>query len=129
MAWPFAPKRKPVQGPPNVNERAGSFHIVYERKRMPDPGAQNYAYESLALLQFAPSGPSVAACQQIEPTEGQLYFAQGWRVAGIPTIAGQIITQPLYDPDAPGSGFTRAMPTGYASAMQPNNPFPDNRAA
>ncbi len=46
---------------------SGFFHMFWQRQSMPDPGAMNYAYESLGLCPFYPIGPSVTTRQPISP--------------------------------------------------------------
>jgi hypothetical protein len=111
------------------------FHLSWERKQLPDPGAQNYAFESYGLVAFPPSGPSVTTRQPVVPLPlgPQMYSWQGVRLDGIPLVAGQIHGQPLFDPQLPG--FTEGLPPqisplvpynvpasspDYPAAMQPN---------
>jgi hypothetical protein len=96
----------------------GLFHVAYERKSLPDPGAQVYAYESLGLVQFAPSGPSVFARDQVRSVSPQLYVFQQTLMAGIPIVSGQMVGQPLYDPNA--GGYTQD-PPGAISPLVPYN--------
>ena len=86
---------------------------------MPSPGAMRYAWESLGLEQFTPIGPGVATRKPIVPLPGgdQPYVGLAVRLDGIPTVAGQVVGQPLYNPGQP-----------YGSALQPivNVPFQKN---
>lgn len=94
------------------------FQQVWKRKRLPGPGSGNYAFETLGLAAFTPSGPSVATRTPINPLAGgdQLYVMQAVGVDGIPTVAGQVISQPLFDPNQPMAG-------GNSGTLQ-NNPHP-----
>lgn len=112
----FAPKKpKRVKIPPDGSMT--TFQNVWEKKRMPSPGAQAYAFESLGLVQFTPIGPSVNVRQGIVPVPGAPQPVSGLAVPlnGIPTTAGQIMGQQLYDPAV-----------GYAQSIMPiyNSPFP-----
>lgn len=87
-------------GPSNIgfDERPGTFHIVYERKRQPDFGALEYAYESYALPPFAPLGAGtgwVRPMVEAYPRKDQAYVAQTVLPAGMPQTAGFIYGQPM----------------------------------
>jgi hypothetical protein len=135
--WPFRKKTALDPGNAGFNELPGTYKAVWQRKPMPDPGAQNYAWESLAMAQFAPSGPSVATRKPIISTMGQMYVGKAVVLNGIPTMAGGIVGQPLMDPNTPG-GYTRQLPDGIApmsaynivstrnDPVGSNNPSPDH---
>lgn len=79
----------------------------WARKRLPSPGVQNYAFESLGLPEFNPIGPSVAARSIIRTLAGpQQYLpASAIPIAGIGGLAaGQVILQALYDPNTNSYG-------------------------
>lgn len=109
--WPF--RKKPAPEEP-VETRfsfggAGEYHAVFERKPQPDAaGGLAYAWESLALAEFSPIGPSVARRGHwlITAAAGEWFPAQQIPVNGIPTTAGQLGGQPLFDQSGPGDGFT-----------------------
>ena len=78
----------------------------YGLTAQPTPGAMAYAYESLALVPYPPSGPSVATRTPIRPTSKPMYVMQSVPLAGYGGIvAGQMITQPLFNPYGGYSGF------------------------
>ncbi len=86
----------------------GMYQGVWEKKRQPSPGAQAYAWETLGLPQFSPVGPSITVRQglavvaeSIQPMVGQAV-----PISGIPTTAGQIFGQQLFDSTAEGGGYT-----------------------
>ena len=81
-----------------------TFHQVWEKKRLPGPGVQNYAYETLALPPFTPIGPGVGIETQIVPFEEPMYAYQAVPVQGIGTVAGTFQLQPLFDPAVGYSG-------------------------
>lgn len=116
MKLGFLRKRtKKIEIPPDPNE--GLFHQVWGRKRLPGPGAMNYALESLALAPFPVSGPTVAVRQPRMVTQApQEYVMQAVMIAGVPTQAGQILAQPLYDPAL-----------GTANGMQATSRLPYER--
>lgn len=73
----------------------------WQRKRLPTPGAQNYAFETLALAEFSPVGWGVRARQFFNVLQPpQLYVnGQALPITGLGgLIAGQVIMQPLIDP-------------------------------
>jgi len=101
-------KEKIVEIPRDPPE--GLYQGVWEKKRMPSPGAQAYAWETLGLAPFTPIGPAVTTRVGIHPLPGtpQPVSLQAVPLDGIPTTAGQVIGQPLFDP---ASGFVNsAMP-------------------
>lgn len=95
----------------------GGYQGVWEKKRQPSPGAMAFAWETLGLEQFTPIGPGVHVRQGFQVTPGVPQPATGQAVwlDGIPTNAGQVYGQALYDPS-----------TGYTTGATPiyNNPFP-----
>lgn len=77
------------------------YAATWERRASPSPGAMCYAYETLALAQYAPAGPSVPVRNPLYPVSRgpQMYVpAQSVYVQGIPTLAGQYFSGPLYNP-------------------------------
>lgn len=111
----FRKRRKVVEIPRDPPE--GLYQGVWEKKRQPSPGAQAFAWETLSLAQFVPAGPSITVRQGIRPLAGteQPYVGQAVNLDGVPTTAGQMVGQPLYDPN-----------NGYVGSGLPiyNNPFP-----
>lgn len=86
---------------------------AFERKKLPSPGAQNYAYESYGLPEFTFIGPAVANRMMLRPLQPPpVYALQQASVAGVGGLsAGQIIGQPLINVQ-PGTTFdTMAAPT------------------
>jgi hypothetical protein len=77
------------------------YKAVWVEKELPSPRAMNFAYESLALAPESPISGAVAQRQQLSHfSAGQLYQFQTAWMDGIPTISGNIIGQPLYDPQS-----------------------------
>jgi len=101
--WPFK-KKGLINGPQNVGFddtfMGIAYHGVHRQKGLPDPGAQNYAWETLALPAFTPIGPGIHAISQRLMPLGPppMISQQGGIVTGIPTQAGQFIHQPLLNP-------------------------------
>lgn len=124
MGW-FTRKEPPNRVDPN--DGYPDYKAVWERKAMPDPGAQNYAWESLGLEPFSPIGPGVRVRIGITPLFSQIYTQQAGFLTGIPTTAGQMFGQPLFDPAAPGSGYTVSLP-GQGSPLATIN-IPSNTNA
>lgn len=77
----------------------GTFKNVWEEKELPGPGTGNFAYETLSLFNLTPIGPGVRAREQIRSIGKQLYVLQSAPVVGVPLVAGQIVGQPLYNPN------------------------------
>lgn len=78
----------------------GFYHWM--RKRLPTPGAQNYAFESLGLIEQTPIGPSILVGYTFKKTQpAQSYMPnEGIFIAGLGgLVAGQIALQGLYDPN------------------------------
>lgn len=106
--WPF--RKKEINGPQNAGFEDTPMGVVYrgvhEQKRMPDPGAQAYAWETLALPAYTPIGPGNHAISFRAMPLGPppLMTQQGAIVRGIPTTAGQIIGQPLINDLTPVGG-------------------------
>lgn len=111
----FRRKPKVVEIPRDPPE--GLYQGVWEKKRQPSPGAQAYAWETLGLVQFVPSGPSITVRRGISVLPGAPQPAIGLAVPlnGVPLTAGQVVGQPLYDP---AQGFVNSN-MGYNQ-----NPFP-----
>jgi hypothetical protein len=115
MFW-RKPKKAVVVESGNPND--GWFHMLWSRQAMPDPGAQNYAFESLGLVGFTPIGPSVSTREPFQPilSAPQPYAGKAVVLNGMPTVSGQIMFAPLNDPNA-----------GYTSEIQPLGNLPYNR--
>jgi hypothetical protein len=96
----------------------GLYQGVWEKKRMPSPGAQAYAWETLGLSQFTPIGPGVTVREGYRVTAGadQPMVGLAVMLEGVPTSAGQIYGQPLFDPNV--GAFTNSPMPIY------NNPYP-----
>lgn len=92
-------------GNAGFDERPGTFRVGYGRVPSPDPGTGYYTYQSLALMEYPPSGPSVTV-----RSPRNTLFQQMVSGFGVPTmpingagfIAGQIYGMPLFDPSLPG---------------------------
>lgn len=77
----------------------GIYH--WQKKRLPTPGAQNYAFETLGLTEFTPIGAGVRNRNAFRVLQKpQLYVnGQAYLTSGLGGIAaGQMIFQPLLDP-------------------------------
>lgn len=87
-----------------VNKRRFTSVMIdgyhWMRKRLPGPGAMNYAFESMALAESTPIGPGVAQRQFWATVSPPLFVnnisAPNAGYGGVAT--GQYISQPLYDP-------------------------------
>lgn len=92
------------------------YKIVHVRKRIPDPGATSFALESFGLVPLTPIGPAITVREPILATPSAAPLSRGPVVGieGIPTIHGDIVGQPLFDPDR---GFTKDI-------WQAPNPLP-----
>lgn len=75
--------------------------LHWQRKRLPTPGAQNYAFETLALFETTPIGPAVAQRKFFKVLQPQQIYFGGITVpiTGLGGLAaGQYVMQPLVDP-------------------------------
>lgn len=100
--WPFRKKLPPR----DVEQQAAqsnhtrfnpSWKFSYERTRLPDPGAQNYAWLNLGLVEFSPIGAGTANRKQLLPMQPQASYARFATVqAGLGgLVQGTIYGQPL----------------------------------
>lgn len=99
MGW-FTKKRPDEHEDLGPMDSSTVYQQVWERKRLPDEGAQSYAYESLDLAQFTYIGPAVAVRNPdpVPPLVQQVYSYQAGTVIGLPGLsAGQFYSTPLYD--------------------------------
>lgn len=80
------------------------YSAHYGQTAQPTPAAMSYAYESLALIPYPPSGPSIAVRDPIKATAKPLYVLQSIPMVGLPTVAGQLVGQPLFNPYGGYSG-------------------------
>lgn len=89
------------------------FYVVYEPRPVPTvDNPLRYAYDSLALPGTAPVGRATAirGTRDHAGMPGWLQGAQVWSmqgilISGMPITAGQVQTQPLFDPAAPNGGY------------------------
>jgi hypothetical protein len=89
------------------------FQQIWRKKPQPSPGAQAYAYETLQLEPYTPIGTGIPTRHPIRATADQIYTVQGGYLVGIPTVTGQTVHQPLFDPNAPNYGYVdTSMPVG-----------------
>ena len=103
MAW-FS-KKKVAPSTPILPPRFNAFNAhMFEERRLPDPGTQNYAYVNLGLFEQTFIGPGVANRDFLHPLQPpQLYQLQAVSTAGIGGLsAGQMVLQPLIDPNTEG---------------------------
>jgi len=103
----FARKKKPPQ---NTTQQAiaspisrfNPFALAYERKEPPSPGAQNYAYEALGLVEFTPIGAGVSNRRQLHVFQpSPLYVLQAVPLQGLGGLQqGQWFSYPLDNPES-----------------------------
>lgn len=92
-----------VQSP--VTRFNAEWKFTYEKKRLPGPGTQNYAYENLGLVEFSPIGAGVANRGQLNIVQPQPQYASltVW-LQGVGGLSmGTIYGTPLIDPSQIGS--------------------------
>lgn len=75
--------------------------VTYERKNLPSPGTQNYAYENLGLVEFSPIGPAIANRKQFMAFQPKTpFYLQAVPYQGVGGLTmGQMILQPLINPN------------------------------
>lgn len=91
---------------------SAAFENVWVRKRMPDPGAQNYAFESEMLPLQTPIGAGVAVRHPTRPIQNgaQPYFpVQHTSLQGFGQVSGALVSQPLFNPRFPVYGAVSPM--------------------
>jgi hypothetical protein len=127
MAW-FTKKRPPEHEDLGPMVPGTVYAQVWERKRLPDEGAQSYAYETLDLPQFTYIGPtiSVRSPDPVPILNPPMYAYQAGMVIGMPLTAGQYYTTPLVDQN--GNQVVTGFPNSdimsqYELVAQPNEIF------
>lgn len=125
----FRRKPKIVEGNIGFDENPSTFSIIYERKRQPDFGALEYAYEGLALPPQPPMGPGVGWIMpmvEAYPRKDQLYVGKTVIPAGIPQTAGFVYGQPMINADGQFAyeDMAYVLPD---SVLAFNQPFADTR--
>lgn len=98
---------------------SGNFHLAWEEKPLPGPGAGNFAWEVLGLVEFSPIGPTIYAREPMRSTARPMYSYQAVPLQGIPLVSGQIFGQPLYDP---ATGYSRPLPQPISNLPAYNMP-------
>lgn len=94
------------------------YQQAWEQKQLPGPGAENYAFETLQLAPFTPIGRGIFFPLGMKPTAAQSYLPQkSVVVEGIPTMAGQMAQQPLFDPE--NGGYTGELPMPRGEIANP----------
>jgi len=76
------------------------YHRYFRRGSLPDPGAAVYGYDTLLLIPFYPINEYGQVQRNLYSTAPQLYAAPAVLPYQPYAPIGQIISQPLYDPDA-----------------------------
>lgn len=98
---PVPPKTETEQVIASPLSRFNPFRAhVYEAKRLPSPGTQNYAYENLGLVEFSPIGPTESNRKHIRPMQPAVAYAGlGVYMQGIGgLVQGTIYGYPLIAP-------------------------------
>lgn len=94
--------------PETADRFTDQFRLAWEKKNLPDPGTGVYAYETFGLPQFPVAGPSIRIREPLKTYQAPSYYGtQLVPLSGIPTVAGQIISSPLYNPQ---QGFSNSIP-------------------
>jgi len=79
----------PVMLPP------GFYEMAWEEQRSPNPGAMVYSWETLGLPQLSPVGAGRGIRNVIRSTQQVRAWYQSVPLAGMPSVPGQMIFQPL----------------------------------
>lgn len=85
-----------------------NFHLSYGYRTQPDRGgALNYAYELYGLPLSDVCGPWTVARHPYKPIGSQpvAFFQTAVQTSIGGNIPGQVISQPLLDPNNPGAGY------------------------
>lgn len=103
--WPFTRKNNdpPAAVVDDFGPRPDGFmEYAWVRKKMPDPGALSYAFETLDLPLQTVIGPAIAVRYPTKPIQqgAQPYYPrQQVALQGFGTVSGGIVSQPLYNPE------------------------------
>lgn len=92
-------------GNAGFDERPGTFRVGYRSVTPPDPGTGYHPYQSLALMEYPPSGPTVTVRHPRRVFFPQMVVGFGVTDASIAAggfVAGQVYGTPLFDPGVPG---------------------------
>jgi hypothetical protein len=141
MVWSIRPPKPTPVRAEEYQPRHGMFHMAWEDKqgRLPTPGANAFAYESLALAEFTPIGAGVIITEPLQSTAAGIFAGQAVPLQGIPLVSGGIGQATLFDPDSP-TGFasnypaqtsplvTYNIPVAVPGVVAPNDPFPQRSA-
>jgi hypothetical protein len=73
----------------------GFYEMAWEEQRTPNPGAMVYSWETLGLPQFSPVGAGRGIHTVIRSTQQVNAWYQSVPIAGMPSVPGQMIFQPL----------------------------------
>lgn len=108
--WNLLKRRLPKQVVVIPLDQRGPYHAVWinQTDRLPTPGVKGYAYATLGLMPEAVVGAAISVRGPgFDPTQPvPAMQLQSVTPAGIATTAGSIYRDPLFDPNAPGTGFT-----------------------
>ena len=101
--WPFnrGPRHSPTPHTAGEEGFGAALHIAFEKRFLPEAGALQYAYETLALPMYSPSGPSVVNKAEILAVGSPILYQT--QAIGIESLAyngylsGQFTSEPLID--------------------------------
>lgn len=100
-------------GETDIRHRGLSYRPCFERQPMPDPGAQNYAYTTLALMPQTVIGTGFVPRAHMKACQGGMFGRPLVKVSGLGgTQNSQIYSQPLIDPETGAVGGVVAAPYG-----------------
>lgn len=74
---------------------AGFYEMAWEEQRTPNPGAMVYSWETLGLPEYSPVGAGRGILQVIKSVQQTMAWYQSVPLAGMPSVPGQMIFQPL----------------------------------
>jgi len=111
------------------------YQPAWQRQNLPDPAAMNYSWETLGLVQFSPIGPSVTVRNPFSTLFSQMFAGLTVKLTGVPLVQGQIIGQPIFDPNSgytaerqqplPNAQISMNIPVSIPHAMPFNEPYPE----
>ena len=114
-----------------VDELSGvPWRLVWQRRRVPQTGGQNYSLDNYAVAPESASGPLNIIARPFQPLEATSPYAtrqipnNGFGGTSQPN--GQVFSQPLFDDDS--GGFTKALTPIYARPFDINRILPAGKA-
>lgn len=89
------------------------YHAMFSHKKLPGAGAGEFVWNTYQQPRVSPIGAGTQVRHPFVETQQPLYAFQMTVPTGMYAIAGQLYSQPLFDPNAPGSGYVTPIMEPY----------------